>query len=174
MTPAWRPGTVSEALRLLRLDFAPADRPPSAVSVVAATVVAVFGSLVADALLVFFAQAVFPSTQGYAHFQFPDYAKLTVIGVVVACLAWPVVTRISSEPRWLFSRLAVAVTLVLWLPDVYILIGGQPAEAVGTLFVMHLAIALVTYFALVAIARTRAPLAASGRAGPGAHARTLR
>jgi hypothetical protein len=27
------------------------------------------------------------------HFQIRDYAKLTVIGVAIACLAWPVVMR---------------------------------------------------------------------------------
>jgi CDP-diglyceride synthetase len=95
---------------------------------------------------------VFPATKGYAHFQFPDYAKLTVIGVVIACVAWPVVTRVSSDPRWLFFRLAILVTVVLLLPDVYILYGGQPADAVAVLMVMHLAIALVTYNLLVHLA----------------------
>ena len=75
------------------------------------------------------------------HFQFPDYAKLTVIGVIAACVAWPVITRISSAPRWVFFRLAILVTLVLWLPDVYILYLGQPADPVAVLIVMHLAIA---------------------------------
>ena len=60
------------------------------------------------------------ATKGYAHFQFQDYGKLTVIGVVIACIAWPVVTRIGSAPRWLFFWLAVLVTLVLWLPDLYL------------------------------------------------------
>jgi hypothetical protein len=73
--------------------------------------------------------------------------------VVIACLAWPVVTRISSAPRWLFFRLAVLVTLVLWLPDLYILDLGQPARAVAVLFAMHLVIALVTYNSMVRIAR---------------------
>src|SRR6201998_2026296 len=123
-----------------------------------ATVVSIAGSLAVDALLVVIGQAVFPSTKGYAHFQFADYSKLTVIGVVIACLAWPVVTRISSAPRWLFLCMAVAVTLVLWLPDVYILALGQPPEAVAVLFVMHLAIAVVTYSCLVYLARTK-PLA---------------
>jgi len=45
-----------------------------------ATLAAVAGSLAADALLVVIGQAVFPGTRGYAHFQFHDYAKLTVIG----------------------------------------------------------------------------------------------
>jgi hypothetical protein len=39
-------------------------------------------------------------------------------------------------------------------PDVYILTLGQPSRAVAVLFVMHLAIALVTYNCLVRIART--------------------
>jgi len=51
--------------------------------------------------------------------------------------------------------MAILVTLVLWLPDVYILVKGQPAKAVGFLFAMHLAIAVVTYYALVLIAPVR-------------------
>jgi hypothetical protein len=81
------------------------------------------------------------------------FALAVSIGVVIACLAWPVVTRISSTPRWLFFRLAVLVTLVLWLPDLYLLDLGQPGRAVAVLMVMHLAIALVTYYGLVHIAR---------------------
>jgi hypothetical protein len=164
--PVKLPSAVDRPLRVFRVDFAPADGPPSAVSVVAATIVCIAGSLAVDALLVIIAQAVFPSTRGYPHFRFSDYSKLTVIGVVIACLAWPVVTRISSTPRWLFLRMAVAVTLVLWLPDVYILAGGAPPRAVAFLFLMHLAIALVTYNCLVRIAKTR-PLAAPSAPAPG-------
>jgi hypothetical protein len=156
--PAQLPQPIDRVLRLFRVDFAPAHRQPSAVGMLAATIASVAGSLLADALLVVIGQAVFPSTKGYSHFQFADYSKLTVIGVVIACVAWPIVTRISSSPRWLFLRMAVAVTLVLWLPDVYILVLGQPANAVAVLFVMHLAIAVVTYSCLVHLARTR-PLA---------------
>jgi hypothetical protein len=160
------PAPVDRALRLFHVDFAPDHRQPSTAAVVVATIVSIVGSLAFDALLVTIAQAVFPSTKGYPHFQFHDYAKLTVIGVVIACLAWPIVTRISSAPRWLFLRMAVAVTLVLWLPDVYILAGGAPPRAVAFLFLMHLAIALVTYNCLVHIAKTR-PLAAAAAPAPG-------
>jgi len=111
--------------------------------------------LIADALLVALGTALFPSTKGYVHFNFSDYSKLTVIGVLIACAAWPVVTRISSEPRWLFLRLAVLVTVFLLLPDVWLLWKSQPPEAVTILMVMHLAIALVTYNCLVRIARVR-------------------
>jgi hypothetical protein len=113
------------------------------------TIASIVGSLVADAILVVIGEAVFSGTKGYVHFRFSDYAKLTIIGVIIACVAWPVVARLSSGPRWLFYRLAILVTLFLLLPDVYILHQGQPTEAVAFLMLMHLAIALVTYNLLV-------------------------
>jgi hypothetical protein len=136
----------------LRVDFERADPQPSWARWVVATAVSVFGSLATDALLVAVGTRVFPGTAHFVHFQFSDYAKLTVIGVLVACVGWPIVTRLSSRPRWLFLRLAVAVTLVLLLPDAYILIQGQPPRAVFVLVLMHLAIAVITYNALVRIA----------------------
>jgi hypothetical protein len=170
--PAELPSLVDRGLRLARVDFhpkTPAHRQPSGLRVLAAVALSVAGSLAVDALLVALGEAVFPSTKGFGHFQFSDYAKLTVIGVVVAGLAWPVVTRISSAPRWLFFRLAIAVTLVLWLPDLYILYRGEPVRAVAVLMVMHLAIALITYNCLVHIAAVRALAPARSRAGtPGA------
>jgi hypothetical protein len=117
-----------------------------------ATAVALVGSLVADAVLVAVGEAAFPATKGCVDFAFSDYAKLTVIGVVIACLAWPVVTRVSSSPKWLFFRLAILVTLVLLLPDLYIVKQGQSVKAVAVLMCMHVAIALVTYNALVRLA----------------------
>lgn len=147
---------LKKAASLVHLDFAPEHRQPSAARVLLATAVAIAGSLLADALLVVIAEAVFPGTSRYPHFQFADYAKLTVVGVIVACAAWPVTTRITSRPRWMFGWMAVIVTVVLWLPDVYILMLGQPGNAVGVLFVMHVAIALVTYNALVYLAPVRA------------------
>lgn len=141
----------------MHVDFEPPSKQPSLVSLLVATIVSIGGSLLADAALVAIGQAVFPSTKGYVHFQFPDYGKLTIIGVVIACIAWPVVTRITSQPRWVFVRMAVLVTLVLWLPDLYILHNGAPGRAVAVLMVMHLAIALVTYNCLVHIARAGEP-----------------
>lgn len=152
-----------KSISLARVDFSPPHRPPSAARIVIATIAAIAGSLVLDALLVFIGESIFPSTKGYPHFQFSDYAKLTVIGVIVACIAWPVVVRLSSAPRWLFVRLAVVVSIVLWAPDVWILLQGQPARAVAVLFAMHLAIALVTYNLLVHLAPPRPALAAAAR-----------
>jgi hypothetical protein len=152
--------------------------------VVWATVVAVALSLAADALLVGAGTRVFPSTRGDGHFRPGDYATLTVIGVVAAGLAWPVVVRVSPAPRWLYLRLACLVTVVLWVPDVVLLARHQPARAVLVLMVMHLAVAVVTYNVMVRLAPAgrmrgedaggplsdRAESAASGRSGPPASA----
>jgi hypothetical protein len=143
---------IDRSFELLRIDLKPTHGQPSALRVLLASIVALVGSLVADAILVALGKAVFPSTKDYSHFVFSDYGKLTVIGVIVACIGWPIVTRISSSPRWLFFRLAIVVTLVLFLPDLYILKQGQPAKAVAVLMCMHVAIALVTYNALVHLA----------------------
>jgi hypothetical protein len=143
---------LDRSLHLVKVDFKPAHGQPSKLKVLLATVVSLVGSLAADAALVAVGKSIFPSTKGYVHFQFSDYAKLTIIGVLIACIAWPIVTRISSAPRWLFFRLAIAVTLVLLLPDIYILKQGQPARAVAVLMCMHIAIGLVTYNALVRLA----------------------
>ena len=139
-----------------RLDLSPPHRLPQWWRVALATVLALVLSLAADAALVAIGTRLFPSTRGYVHFQFNDYAKLTILGVLIACAGWPVVVRISSAPRWLFFRLAIVVTIVLFLPDVYIWHQGQPAQAVLVLMAMHVAIALVTYNLLVHVAPVRA------------------
>jgi hypothetical protein len=149
------PPGLDRALSIARIDLKPEHRQPSFALLAAATVLSIAGSLLADALAVAIGTAVFPSTKGYVHFAFADYSKLTIIGVIIACAAWPVVTRISSSPRWLFFRLAILVTLVLLLPDLWLLAKGQPIRAVVVLMAMHLAIALVTYNVLVHVAAVR-------------------
>jgi Family of unknown function (DUF6069) len=150
------PDVTQRMLAWSRIDFSPAHRPPQWWRVALATVLSVALSLAADAALVAIGTRLFPSTKGYAHFEFHDYARLTVIGVLVACAAWPIVTRLTSAPRWVFFRLAIVVTLVLFVPDLYIWHQGQPAQAVLVLMAMHVAIALVTYNLLVHVAPVRA------------------
>jgi hypothetical protein len=150
---------VNRAISLSRFHPSPDHRAPAAGLVVVATVVSAVLCLAVDALLVRIGTAIFPSTRGYVHFQFSDYGKLTVIGVVIAGLAWPVVARLTSDPRWVFVRLAVLVTAVLLLPDLYIWLQGQPGRAVLVLVAMHLAIGLVTYNVLVRLAPVRRPAA---------------
>lgn len=150
--PDRQPAAIERLLARFKVDFPRKRRQPSTVRLGLATVVSLAGSLAADALLVAIGTAIFTSTKHYVHFRPSDYGKLTIIGVIIACGAWPIVTWISSVPRWLFFRLAILVTLFLWVPDLYLLYRGQRADAVAILMCMHLAIALVTYNALVHIA----------------------
>jgi hypothetical protein len=148
------PPRVQPLLTLLHVDFEP-PRPPTNGEVAIASAVAIVLSLVVDALLVVIGTHLFPSTKGYGHFRFSDYAKLTVIGVIIAGLGWPVVARVTSRPKWLFFRLAIATTVVLLMPDLYIWYSGQPIKAVLVLMCMHLGIAFVTYKSLVILAPVR-------------------
>ncbi|MHB1710972.1 MAG: hypothetical protein ACYCV7_06165 [Acidimicrobiales bacterium] len=150
-----RPIVIDRALAVARVDLAPSARPPSAPATLTATVVAVVGSLATNAALVAVGTAAFHSTVGFKYFRFFDYGSLTVMGALTGCAAWPVVTRLSSTPRWLFYRLAIAVSLLLFLPDGWLLVRHDSAPAVAVLMVMHLAIAVITYNALVRLAPVR-------------------
>lgn len=146
---------LDRALKFAHFDPAPDHAIPSADRLVLATVLSVAVCLVVDAGLVALGTHAFPGTKGYVHFRFSDYGKLTVIGILIACAAWPVVVRLTSAPRWVFVRMAVLVTAVLLLPDLYIWHGGQPGKAVFVLVWMHLAIGIITYNMLVRVAPPR-------------------
>jgi hypothetical protein len=133
---------------------------------VTASAVALAGSLLVDAALVGLWTGLVPATRGYAHFRWADYATLTAIGVVVACAAWPVTCRISTEPRRLFLRLAVLATAVLWIPDIVLMVRHQPGRDVVVLMVLHVAVAAVTYNALVRLAPPSTVARGAARAEP--------
>ena len=150
-----QPVTIEQAMSWARIDLAPDHEQPRWSRVVLATCASIVGSLAVDALLVELGTRMFPSTRGFVHFQFSDYAKLTIVGVIVACLGWPVVTRISSDPRWLYLVLAIGTTVVLLAPDVWILLQGETAKGIVVLVGMHVAIAAVTYLCMIIIAPVR-------------------
>jgi hypothetical protein len=153
MTLEQLPKWMQSLLLAFRLDLkANHDRQPTITSILLATIVALVGSLVADWLLVKLGTRVFPSTVGFSHFRFSDYSKLTVIGVLIACAAWPIATRLTSTPRAFFFRAAIVITIVLFAPDAYIWHSGSSGEAVFVLIWLHVAIAIVTYNALVRLA----------------------
>jgi hypothetical protein len=147
---------ITRLLALFRIDLGstPSYRQPRYSKVVLAAGLSIVGSLVADALLVAIGTHAFPSTKGYSHYQFHDYATLTIIGILIGCMAWPIVVRISTAPRWLFFRSAILVTAVLLLPDLFIWHQGQPLKAVAFLMLMHIAIGVITYNLLVRLAPT--------------------
>jgi hypothetical protein len=148
---------IDRTLAMARVEWAPPHRPPRLARLALATAIALSGALVADALIVALGTALFPGTAAYDHFRFDDYARLTVIGVLVGCAGWAVVTRFGSAPRWLYARLTVLATLVLFLPDAWLLIRGQTPKAVAVLMVMHVAVALVIYNVVVNSAPVREP-----------------
>jgi hypothetical protein len=149
------PLRVERVAALLQIDFSPSHRPPSVLKVALATALSIGFSLLADALLVKVGTKLFPSTVGYSHFRFGDYATLTVIGIIIAAAGWPILARVTAAPRRIYFWLAIAVTAVLLLPDLYLLAKGQPARAVAVLMVMHLAIGLITYNLMVRVAPVR-------------------
>ncbi|GHG48183.1 hypothetical protein GCM10012320_15280 [Sinomonas cellulolyticus] len=155
-------------MRALDLDFPRGRNQPAPVRWVVASAVAVVGSVLACAALAAAGVAWFPETAGYEHFGFVDYTKLTVIGVGLACLAWPAVTWLSSRAWKPFLWLAILVTIVGLAPDAWILYKGQPANAIGVLVLMHFAVALITYPALVLIAPQRRGARPRRRARPSA------
>ncbi len=127
----------------------PAREQPSETRFLGVAVLAILASLAVNAVIVVIAGHLDPAIENYSHFHFDDYGTLTVVGVVCACVAWSVVRHVSSSPRWVFLRLAILVTIVLWIPDLYLFTKHEPASAVAVLMIMHLAVALVTYNLLV-------------------------
>lgn len=117
-----------------------------------ASIVALSGSLVACALLVLIGVRVFPETAGYVHFQFADYARLTIIGVVIGCVAWPVFCAVFVRARLMYVWATILASVVLLAPDAWILLHGAPLHAVVVLVAMHVAVAAVTLPALTLLA----------------------
>ncbi len=143
------PSLTERTLARWHVDMKPSDLQPPGVRLLAVALLAVLCSLGANALIVEVATHLKTAIKGYPHFHFDDYGTLTVVGVLAAGIAWFIVLRVSSTPRWLLLRLAILVTVVLWIPDVYLFTKHEPTAAVITLMIMHAAVAFVTYNLLV-------------------------
>jgi hypothetical protein len=150
-----RPRTLHHLADRAGIDLPRGAGLPSPWRFALALAVAIGGSLLACLLLASAAIALLPSLRGYDHLRFPDYARLTVIGVVIASLAWPVVCWCSTRARRILLVLAVLVTVASLAPDVWIAAHGQPVAGVLVLALMHVALLVVTYPALVVIAPQR-------------------
>jgi hypothetical protein len=139
----------------LRLDLPRGTAQPTIWRWIVGTIVAVGASLLACFGLAHLAVVLDPALAGYGHFQFSDYSRLTIIGVIGACVGWPVVSWFTTSARRLYLWLAIVVTVVSLAPDVWILHLGQPAAGVATLVVMHFALAVVTFPCMVFLAPQR-------------------
>lgn len=158
--PPW----LERARRAGRVDLRP-EAPPSNIRWVLATLASVAVSLALDALAVHAAKAWYPNLRHFSHFRPADYGALTVVGILLAAGGWAVLVRMSSAAHWLFFRLAIVSTVILWIPDGVLFALGEPTAGVVTLMVMHLFIALVTYNLLVHVAPPRRSPSRSGGLG---------
>lgn len=131
----------------------PQTVPPAHWRLMAAGLAAAVLSLAADVVLATIGQAAFTIPASFGKFVFGTYALLTVLGVVGATATWWALTRLSSRPKWLLTRLAALVTALFLIPD-FLLLGtpGNPTGPVVVLMLMHLAIAAITYLALIKVA----------------------
>lgn len=120
-----------------------------------AAIVAAVGSVAACWAIAVATAAAFPSTAGYDHFAFGDYAKLTLAGVALAVVVWPIATLLSSRARRLYLVVAVLALVASFVPDAWILYRGQPLIGVAALAVMHVAVGAVTVAALLGLAPQR-------------------
>lgn len=149
--PDWPPARL--AVRVTRLDLRPASPLPTLLRTGVGIVVGVLLSLGVNWLIVRVATTLAPSLASFPHFQLHDYGRLTVIGSLIACAGWPILTRLSSSPGWIYGWVALLGTLVLWLPDLYIwAVLHEPAPEVLVLAAMHVAVVLVSCASMVLIA----------------------
>jgi hypothetical protein len=122
---------------------------PTGARVATITAIAAFASIAVNAALVWLATAFDPPLTHFSHFRLSDYGTLTAVGVVAAGTAWYLATRYLAAPRHTFFRVALIASLVLWLPDVWLLLQHEPTRAVVFLVIMHASVALITYNFLV-------------------------
>lgn len=145
---------LDQVMRVSRLDFRPSPRQPSILLTAVGIGTGVVLSVAVNMLIVHVAVGLDPALAGYQHFRLSDYGRLTVLGALIACGGWPVLTRVSSAPVRVYLAIAVLGTLVLWLPDLYILfVLREPVRAVETLMLMHVAVVSVSCLSMLTIAR---------------------
>jgi len=151
-----RSSLAQRASRLAGTGPAPQAAPPTHRCLAAASLAAAAVSLAADIVLATAGRTAFTVPASFGKFSFATYGLLTVLGVIGATVTWGALTRLSSRPKWLLTRLALLVTALFLIPD-FLLLGtpGNPTGPVVILMLMHLAIAAITYTALINIAPVR-------------------
>ena len=156
MSTTLRSSLAQRAFRLTATGSSPKAAPPGHRRLAAAGLAAMVVSLVADVVLAEAGRAAFTVPASFGKFSFGTYGLLTVLGIAGATATWGAVTRLSSRPKWLLTRLAALVTALFLIPD-FLLLGtpGNPTGPVVILMLMHLAIAAITYTALIKVAPAR-------------------
>jgi len=147
--------------RVFRLDLPKGQAQPSWWRWIIGAVVAVLGSLLVCVAIAKLVSSADPSIASYQHFEFSDYSRLTIVGVVSACIGWPIVALLSTTARRIYLWAAIIVVVVSLAPDLWILHLGQPVVGVAALALMHVGLGLVTYPAMVFLAPQRLRITSS-------------
>ncbi|MDR7615453.1 MAG: DUF6069 family protein [Armatimonadota bacterium] len=107
-------------------------------------VLALVSAAVANELLRLAATALFPVPPAFQPLTRPAVFFWTAVGTTGAALVYAALRRYAADPARTFRRVALAVLVLSWIPDVLLLVSPPaqlpPAlpEAVVTLMVLHL------------------------------------
>ncbi len=107
-----------------------------------AIVAAVAANFVVRAL----ALAVLDVPADFIQLQSPAFLPFTVVGVLGAVIAFALVGRLSRAPVRTYTRLAIVVLVLSFIPDIGLLVSGAPGATlpgVLVLMVMHTVAAVV-------------------------------
>lgn len=120
-------------------------------------------SLIVNAILRAFAQAVFDIPEFFMPISSPSFIGLTIASVIAALIVFVIVARFSKRPYRTYLIVAIIALLVSFIPDLMFLINGvplpngetasAPVAGVLTLMLMHIATAAITIFALLRFTR---------------------
>ena len=124
------------------------------------TLIALGGSLIANALLVAIILPLTstPSSVMTFHVAGPT-GVFTTIGVIGAAIVLALLRRFSTNPNNVFVWVAVVVFLLSLLPDIFVhhlgpMFAQITAGGAILLMTMHLACALITVYALIALTKS--------------------
>jgi hypothetical protein len=131
---ASRNSAVAPAIATLRLD-----------GLLAATAIAAVVATGIDLAIQEFARSTFAVPREFEPFQ-GTVAPYTIGGVVLAAIAFWIVSRFSRDLAHVYTRLAIGALLLSWIPDLALLAIHEPGAsvpAVASLMTMHAAAAAI-------------------------------
>lgn len=102
--------------------------------VVASGAVAVVVTTVVNVLIALALAGALQVPAAFAQLRPPAVVSVTIVGVVGATLVFGLLARIRPNPVRLFVRLAAAVLVVSWIPDVMLLVLHVPGATISAVF----------------------------------------
>lgn len=120
---------------------------------------AVIASAAANEAVRTIAVALFAISPQFAPLTRPPVLFWTFVGVTGAVIAFAVVGRYAARPIRTFTRIAAAVLVLSWLPNLWMLAArpfpGTTVQSVGTLMFMHVVAAALSVGLLTTLGREK-------------------